>query len=178
VGTANFMSHENGIFVIEDMDFQETKDYMIESFGDDEFFSTYYDEDTKTWDIPDETIWEEIGTQQLYNYEDFFNNVSFDTKLNKYYDIQIVHANEMIVKNKQGKLVAVCTIQSGYYEHLQVIVETNPDNLEAYLYSDESIASQYTPNHARLLNIISNYTTPLVCIARASNGEAFYSRVA
>ena len=74
------------------------------------------------------------------------------------------------------KLVAELTVQSGYYDGYQVIVETDPYMLlDGYFSNKTELLEQYTPNHKMLLKYLGKHTRQLVLAGQFSNGEAVYN---
>ena len=93
------------------------------------------------------------------------------------------------VYSKTGKLLAELSLESGYYDGVQIIVETDPyellehdydlfynDRIEDY--QDEFVKSKlnevYSEHNKTLFKVISNYTTPLVRVGGFSDGTSVY----
>lgn len=170
MATNNFYNHENGIYMIEMVDFNQMKEWML----DDEAFEWYNEEDG------DEPIWEQLNFENneiMGNWLDNFQYVMSEERS----DIEIILDGRYNAKvyNKEGKLMASLEVVSGYYEGAQVIVETNPDNLEQYLggyYETKAeLYEDYTPHHKRLLKEVAKHTKALQLMGTFSNGEAVYN---
>lgn len=172
MATNNFLNHENGIYVIETTTFEQMKEWMEE----DEFFEWVRDENDN---VHDEDVWEQVSlhsyedaTEWIYNFKDYLKEVS-----NGRYDVIINDSFKGKVYNMNtDKLVAELTVQSGYYDGYQVIVETDPYMLlDGYFSNTTELLEQYTPNHKTLLKYLGKYTKQLELVGQFSNGEAVYS---
>lgn len=169
MATNNFYNHENGIYMIEMIDFNQMKEWML----DDEAFE-WYDEDDG-----DSPVWEQLGYENdeiMGNWLDNFQYVMSEERS----DMEIILDGRYNAKvyNKEGKLMATLEVVSGYYEGAQVIVETNPDNLEqhlGYFETKTELYEVYTPHHKRLLKELAKNTKALQLMGTFSNGEAVYS---
>lgn len=93
------------------------------------------------------------------------------------------------VYSKTGKLLAELSLESGYYDGVQIIVETDPykllehdcdlfynDRIEDY--QDDFVKSKlnevYSEHNKTLFKVISKYTTPIVRIGGFSDGTSVY----
>jgi hypothetical protein len=168
MSTNNFANHENGIFVIKGYDFDEVKADILENLEWN---------DMEASEVTDEYVYETINNYNEDYYTDWLHNLP---ELEKYYDIYVSDSHlEAEIYNKQGKKVADLRLESGYYEDVQVIVETDPYviGFDGYFDTQAELLEQYTPNHKRLLNILGKITTPIVKVGQFNNGEALYSAV-
>lgn len=172
MATNNFYNHENGIYVIETTTFEQMKEWM----ESDEAFEWSRDENDN---VHDDEVWEQVSllgyqeaTEWIYNFKDYLKNVS-----NGRYNVIINDSAKGKVYNMNtDKLVAEITVQTGYYDGYQVIVETDPDMLlDGYFSNKAELLEQYTPNHKMLLKYLGKYTKQLELVGQFSNGEAVYS---
>lgn len=93
------------------------------------------------------------------------------------------------VYSKTGKLLAELSLENGYYDGVQIIVETDPyellnghddlfynDKIEDY--QDEFVKSKlnevYSEHNKTLFKVISKYTTPIVRVGGFSDGTSVY----
>lgn len=169
MATNNFYNHENGIYMIETVDFNQMKEWML----DDEYFEWYSEEDG------DSPVWEQLDFENNEIVDNWLDNFRYEMREARP-DIDIIQEDRYNARvyNKEGKLMASLEVVGGYYEGAQVIVETNPDNLEQYLGYFETKAELYevyTPHHKRLLKELSKNTKALQLMGTFSNGEAVYS---
>jgi len=157
MSTNNFYNHENGIYVLPMQSLQE----FIEAYGDDEFFE----------DAEEQDFIEALQFQEEQDAEEFLDiNMFLAEELAKVYDLQ-EDRDSLTVYNKQGKTVASLSLRSGYYEGVQLIVETDPGELGLDGYT---LSESYTPHHKRLLKIVAQHTTAINLVGSFSNGEAVY----
>lgn len=165
MATNNFLNHENGIFVLQQMSESDAKENLIENGWE-------------LADITEEAIQEEINMYEQMDCEEMFNDgcgLNYWLTERGYTVVKEKGNYSAKVYNKTDKLVAELTLESGYYAGVQVIVETDPDNLlDGYYDTQAELLEQYTPHHKRLLKLIGKYTTPLLKVAQFSNGEAIY----
>jgi len=164
MSTNNFYNHENGIFTVPEMTYEQSREWLLNEENDNR---------TTEEKITDEQIYDEIHDQLNLDCEFFFENFA-DYIAEKGYTLDQKDSCTAVVYNKQENLVAELELRGGYYDGAQVIVETEPDLLERYLYLDEPLYTQYTPNHKRLIKYVKEWTTPIEKVCQFSNGEAFY----
>lgn len=164
MGTANFYSHENGIFVVEGYTYDSVKADLVES-GD------YTEEE-----ITDNMIYNAMNDWNEGYYCDFMKYILPDELKNKGYTLDSgKYWNEATVYNSTGKWVADLELRGGYYDGVQLIVETDMyEKFDGYYDTKADILEQATPHHKRLLKAIEKMTTRLIVSARFSNGETWY----
>ena len=217
MGTSNFYNHENGIFVLKMPDYDEVLEMEVERLlGDEDLFDTdlameefsNLPEDEKEEilasgedilvqmakrEIDDNTIYQEIGF-----YEEMEANDIFEDGMGLNYQLELEGLDLIKDKNdwtrarvysRTGKLLAELSLESGYYDGVQIIVETNPyellehdydlfynDRIEDY--QDEFVKSKlnevYSEHNKTLFKVISNYTTPIVRVGGFSDGTSVY----
>lgn len=184
MGTSNFYNHDNGIFVVGSTGYEQMKEWMLE----DEVF-----EDVREGGLTDEAVYEQMDFENEREFEEFFEEGCYfedNLRLNGY-ELQKTNNYKAMVYNKKDKIVAELSLKSGYYDGVQLIVETNPyeiveleQNTDLYYndrvedYQDEFVKSklyeEYTPYNKTLLKIIENCTNKLEVYAQFSNGETMY----
>ena len=217
MGTSNFYNHENGIFVLKTPDYDEVFKMELERLLEDEdLFDTdlameefsNLSEDEKEEilasgedtlvqmakkEITDDMIYQEMGF-----YEEMEVNDIFEDGMGLNYQLELEGLelikdrndwNRARVYSKTGKLLAELSLESGYYDGVQIIVETDPyellyghdglfynDRIEDY--QDEFVKSKlnevYSEHNKTLFKVISNYTTPLVRVGGFSDGTSVY----
>lgn len=171
MGASNYINHDNGIFSIELETFEQMKEWMLE----EEQFEWMVDEDGN---VSYEEVWDHLG---------YYNQDIVDEWLGHFADM-VKHSNtgiEVVIEkrynasayNKGGKLIAKLELVSGYYDGVQVIVETDPEELFSGEYFDTKaeLYEEYTPNNKRLLKLVKDNTQQIEVSARFSNGETMYS---
>ena len=166
MGTNNFYSHENGIFVIEGMDeetaFNIINDGRLEEESDEE--------------ITDEEVYNEMQFNDEMNAQEFIGWLGEDMP----HGMKLVNQEQYTAQviNKGGKKIANLEIRSGYYSDAQVIVETDMLEVlnESYYDNGTQMLEDYSPHHQRLLKFIASRTTPIYKVGQFSNGEAVYQR--
>jgi hypothetical protein len=107
----------------------------------------------------------------------YLMNDIIETLYAKGYEVTTKRDDYVITKNNM--IAAVLTLKDGYYEGGQILVTTDPDDLEGYsawngYYANGEPVPCFTKYHKRILNIISKYTTELSVFARFDNGETIY----
>ena len=179
MATSNFINHENGVYVLYMPDFDQMKEWMLE----DEFF-----EDTRADGITDEDVYD-----QLYHEEEEAARSFFEWVLKPALEKKGI---ELIVKNqyeaeayRDDRIMAILRLESGYYDGIQVIVDTDPEHIcynyadffyneHTKQYQDEPVLSQlyrdYTPHNRTLFSVLGQVTTPLRVLGTFSNGETVY----
>lgn len=217
MGTSNFYNHENGIFVLKTPDYDEVFKMELERLLENEdlfdtdlamkeFSNLPEDEKEKILasgedilvqmakrEIDDDMIYQEMGFYEQIECEDLFEdgmglNYQLELKgLNLIKDRD--EWNRARVYSRTGKLLAELSLESGYYDGVQIIVETNPyellehdydlfynDRIEDY--QDEFVKSKlnevYSEHNKTLFKVISNYTTPIVRVGGFSDGTSVY----
>lgn len=160
MATGNFCNHENGIFVVPRATIEEiTKVFEEENI-----------------EITDESIYMEMGRSEVDFIEDF--EYILESHLKGYSVIPKKNRDdEYILENKNGKIVAELSFQSGYYDGVQLIVGTDPDELGIYYETQSELYEQHSPNNKRLFKALSKIFIELEVSARFSNGETIYSKV-
>lgn len=217
MGTSNFYNHENGIFVLKTPSYEEVLEMEVERLLEDEYlFDTdlameefnNLSEDEKEKilasgedilvqmakkEITDDMIYQEMGF-----YEEMEVNDIFEDGMGLNYQLEL-EGLELIkdrddwsrarVYSKTGKLLAELVLEGGYYDGVQIIVETDPyellehdydlfynDRIEDY--QDEFVKSKldevYSEHNKTLFKVISKYTTPIVRIGGFSDGTSVY----
>ena len=217
MGTSNFYNHENGIFVLRTPDYDEVFKMELERLLENEdlfdtdlamkeFSNLPEDEKEKILasgedilvqmakrEIDDDMIYQEMGFYEQIECEDLFEDgmgLNYQLEL-KGLDL-IKDKNDWTrarVYSRTGKLLAELSLESGYYDGVQIIVETNPyellehdydlfynDRIEDY--QDEFVKSKlnevYSEHNKTLFKVISNYTTPIVRVGGFSDGTSVY----
>ena len=155
MGTTNFYNHENGIFVLKTLDYDEVLKMEVERLLEDEdlfdtelameeFSNLPEDEKERILaseedilvqmakrTIDDETIYQEIGFYEEMEVNDIFEDgmgLNYQLKLEGL-DLIKERNGRARVYSKTGKLLAELTLESGYYSGVQIIVETDPYEL-------------------------------------------------
>ena len=217
MGTSNFYNHENGIFVLKTPDYDEVFKMELERLLEDEdlfdtdlameeFSNLPEDEKEKILasgedilvqmakrEISDDMIYQEMGFYEQIECEDLFED---GMGLNYQLELEgldlIKDRNDWTrarVYSKTGKLLAELSLESGYYDGAQIIVETDPyellehdydlfynDRIEDY--QDEFVKSKlnevYSVHNKTLFKVISKYTTPIVRVGGFSDGTSVY----
>ena len=144
-------------------------------------------------EIDDNTIYQEIGF-----YEEMEANDIFEDGMGLNYQLELEGLDLIKDKNdwtrarvysRTGKLLAELSLESGYYDGVQIIVETNPyellehdydlfynDRIEDY--QDEFVKSKlnevYSEHNKTLFKVISEYTTPIIRVGGFSDGTSVY----
>ena len=217
MGTSNFYNHENGIFVLKTPDYDEILKMEVERLLEDEYlfdtdlvmeeFNDLSDKEKESIlssgedilvqmakrEIDDETIYQEIGF-----YEEMEVNDIFEDGMGLNYQLELEGLdlikdkddwNRARVYSRTGKLLAELILESGYYDGVQIIVETDPyellehdydlfynDRIEDY--QDEFVKSKlnevYSVHNKTLFKVISKYTTPIVRVGGFSDGTSVY----
>lgn len=220
MGTSNFYNHENGIFVLKTPDYDEVFKMELERLLENEdlfdtdlamkeFSNLPEDEKEKILasgedilvqmakrEIDDDMIYQEMGFYEQIECEDLFEdgmglNYQLELKgLNLIKDRD--EWNRARVYSKTGKLLAELSLESGYYDGVQIIVETDPYELLEHDYDlfyndrigdyqDEFVKSKlnevYSEHNKILFKVISNYTTPIVRVGGFSDGTSVYQLV-
>ena len=144
-------------------------------------------------EIDDDTIYQEIGF-----YEEMEANDIFEDGMGLNYQLELEGLDLIKDKNdwtrarvysRTGKLLAELSLESGYYDGVQIIVETDPYELLEHDYDlfyndrigdyqDEFVKSKlnevYSEHNKTLFKVISNYTTPIVRVGGFSDGTSVY----
>ena len=217
MGTSNFYNHENGIFVLKTPDYDEILKMEVERLLEDEYlfdtelameeFNNLPEKEKEDIlssgedilvqmakrEIDDETIYQEIGF-----YEEMEVNDIFEDGMGLNYKLELEGLDLIKDKNdwtrarvysRTGKLLAELSLESGYYDGVQIIVETNPyellehdydlfynDRIEDY--QDEFVKSKlnevYSEHNKTLFKVISEYTTPIIRVGGFSDGTSVY----
>ena len=217
MGTSNFYNHENGIFVLKTPDYDEILKMEVERLLEDEYlfdtdlvmeeFNDLSDKEKESIlssgedilvqmakrEIDDETIYQEMGF-----YEEMEVNDIFEDGMGLNYQLELEGLdlikdkddwNRARVYSRTGKLLAELILESGYYDGVQIIVETDPyellehdydlfynDRIEDY--QDEFVKSKlnevYSVHNKTLFKVISKYTTPIVRVGGFSDGTSVY----
>ncbi len=184
MGTNNFRNHENGIFVLPLTSFEQMKEWMEE----DEAFESYREDGLDDDDVYTELQYrqeEEINEFLEFNLSYHLESAGFTVSLEKINYKEVLH-----VFRGERKLAEI-SLESGYYDGVQAIVETDPEKIlpcyEDTLiddrtgdYRDEPVKHKlyemYTPHNKKMFKVIEEYTIALSLDGVFSNGEAVYSR--
>lgn len=229
MGTSNFYNHENGIFVLNQMDYDEVKEYLIEDsinslhwceeVAENEVFrlmrnGEWFTEEEKnekvqelikndTWlkekaesGISDDLIYEEMRFYEQMECEELFGEgmgLNYQLELE---GINLVQDRDSWDKaraySKTGKLLAELSLRSGYYDGVQIIVDTDPYELLAETHSDlfyndriedyqddfvkSKLNEVYSEHNKTLFKVIEKYTTPLIRVGGFSDGTSVYQK--
>lgn len=217
MGTSNFYNHENGIFVLKTPDYDEVFKMEVERLLEDEYlfdtdlameeFSNLTEDEKEEIlasgedilvqmakrEITDDMIYQEMSFYEQIECEDLFEDgmgLNYQLELEGLDLIKDRNDwNRARVYSKTGKLLAELSLESGYYDGVQIIVETDPyellehdydlfynDRIEDY--QDEFVKSKlnevYSEHNKTLFKVISNYTIPLVRVGGFSDGTPVY----
>lgn len=169
MATANFVTHENGIFVVEQSATKEQAREMILA------------NDVPEEEINDDFLYRTIEQLNEMAIEDFSMNLPFFLNSAGYTVFEMEPMRWEIWNGDNSKIVAEVRIESGYYEHYQVIAETDEDYLlEKCIfggYIDEEDDEEYVSKETdKLFEVLAENTTVLGVAGRFSNGEAIYER--
>lgn len=173
MGASNYINHENGIFTIELENFEQMKEWMLE----EEQFEWMIDEDGN---VSDEDVWNQLGYHNQDIVDEWLGNFADMVKYsNTGIEIVIEKRYEAYVYNKGGKLIAKLELASGYYDGVQVIVETDPEELFRGKYFDTKaeLYEEYTVHNKQLMKLVKDITQQIEVSARFSNGETMYELV-
>lgn len=186
MGAQNFVHHENGIFTISQMEFKETKEYLIEVNG------------LEKEEVTDEQVYDEMNFQNQCILDEYMKN-ELKFVLEEYgYKVKVNSQTEATIYNSKEKIIAQAILRSGYYDGVQLIVETDPyeifparldelsydERIEDY--RDDFVKTRlyevYTPYNKKLLQVISDKLSveKYEVMAQAYpqfGGTAFYSKV-
>lgn len=217
MGTSNFYNHENGIFVLKTPDYDEVFEMELEKLLEDgdlfdtdlameEFSNLPEDEKEEILasgeDILVQMAKREIDDDMIYQEMAFYEQIEceelFEGGRGLNYQLEI-EGLDLIkdrddwtrakVYSKTGKLLAELILASGYYDGVQIIVETDPYELLEHDYDlfyndrigdyqDEFVKSKlnevYSEHNKTLFKVISNYTTPIVRVGGFSDGTSVY----
>ena len=217
MGTSDFYNHDNGIFVLKTPDYDEVFKMELERLLEDEdLFDTdlameefsNLSEDEKEEilasgedilvqmakkEITDDMIYQEMGFHEEMEINDIFEDgmgLNYQLELEGLDLIKDRNDwNRARVYSKTGKLLAELSLESGYYDGAQIIVETDPYELLEHDYDlfyndrigdyqDEFVKSKlnevYSEHNKTLFKVISSYTTPLVRVGGFSDGTSVY----
>ena len=217
MGTSNFYNHENGIFVLKTPDYDEVFKMEVERLLEDEdlfdtdlameeFSNLSEDEKEKILasgeDILVQMAKREIDDDMIYQEMSFYEQIEceelFEGGRGLNYRLEL-EGLDLIkdrddwtrarVYSKTGKLLAELILEGGYYDGVQIIVETDPYELLEHDYDlfyndrigdyqDEFVKSKlnevYSEHNKTLFKVISNYTTPIVRVGGFSDGTSVY----
>jgi len=183
MGTNNFRNHENGIFVVPQTSFEQMKEWMQE----DEFFETHREDG-----LTDEDVYEQLAFEEERNAEDFLEHgLGYHLK-EKGFTVEIERDrwDEVMHVFRGKKKLAELHLEAGYYDGIQVIVNTDPSEILPFYedtliddrtgdYRDEPVKHKlyemYTDNNKTLFKVIEQCTTALSLDGVFNNGEAVYS---
>ena len=114
---------------------------------------------------------------------ELFKEDLIDMVENKNYEVN-TQANDRLIVLKNDLIVAELSFEDGYYSGVQVIVETDKDELEeryrgwnGYQGNDWTPIKLYTPYNKRLIKLVEKATQELKVVARFSNGETIYKEI-
>ena len=169
MATNNFYNHKNGIFVINLHDSEDDyKEYLKMELEEELLTQEEYDNRLDSLEFYNAWAYDEADMSLEFQLE----NIKMELE-DKGYDIYTDNEYEFGVYRK-GKAVAWCTVEPGYYDGVQLIVDTDPEPLEMYYSTLAELYEMYTPHHKRLLKLIEKLTTPIVKVGQFNNGEALY----
>lgn len=175
MGTSNFVNHENGIYVMPEETFEFALEFILETRND--LLEPDEPEVTKE-DIDDGEVYQMMSQLDADQADYFLDYILAELPSGMYAKEQSRYA--YTVYNKQGKIIAECSLQSGYYEGYQVIVETDPVEIKSTRaydgYPQSELLEVYSPHHKRLLKHIAKYTTALTRVGGFSDGTSVYQR--
>lgn len=217
MGTSNFYNHENGIFVLKTPDYDEVFKMEVERLLEDEYlfdtdlameeFSNLSEDEKEKIlasgedilvqmakkEITDDMIYQEMGFYEEMEVNDIFEDgmgLNYQLELE---GLELVKDrdewNRARVYSKTGKLLAELILEGGYYDGVQIIVETDPyklleDDYDLFYndriedYQDEFVKSKlnevYSEHNKTLFKVISKYTTPIVRVGGFSDGTSVY----
>lgn len=144
-------------------------------------------------EITDDMIYQEMAFYEQIDCEELFED---GTGLNYQLELEGIDLikdsddwTRARAYSKTGKLLAELILESGYYDGVQIIVETDPykllendcdlfynDKIEDY--QDEFVKSKlnevYSEHNKTLFKVISKYTTPIVRVGGFSDGTSVY----
>lgn len=162
MATANFINHKNGIFALPML---SVEDVLNNYDGNPE-------------DLEDEEIFDIIAENLMFEAEAFLDNLSESLKETKL-SVAPLDRYKALVRDEEGKIVAEVELEDGYYEGVQVIVETDPEEL--YLYFDydydEDLEDVYSEDNEDLFSAIRGLTDELGILYRFSNGKTGYTKI-
>lgn len=144
-------------------------------------------------EITEEMIYEEMNFYEQIDCEELFEEgmgLNYQLELE---GLELIKDrkdwNRARVYSKTGKLLAELSLESGYYDGVQIIVETDPYELLEHDYDlfyndrigdyqDKFVKSKlnevYSEHNKTLFKVISNYTTPLIRVGGFSDGTSVY----
>ena len=158
MATGNFYPHKNGIFVLPSMTYDEAKRAL--------------EEDYDVSDPTDEEIATFIFLNEESNYEDFEENLA--CALDQYGMYYRTLSDDHYQVYRNDRIVGEILLRPGYYAGMQVLVETDPDELGIYYDTKTELFEEYTSNNKTLFKAIDRVTRELAIVARFSNGETWY----
>src|SRR5690625_4245293 len=195
MGTSNFYNHENGIFVLNNYSYDEVLEMEIERLLEDNSWVESAQEELKGYlpkdkesalvelakdEISEESIYEEMAFYEEMTCQDLFvEGMGLDCELEREGMSLIRDDNNQFrarVYSKTNKLLAELSLKSGYYDGVQLIVETDPyellsDNYDLFYndriedYQDEFVESKlnevYSEHNKTLFKVIKNFTTQI-----------------
>lgn len=157
MATGNFINTEHGIFVIPRLSYADALEILTD---EGEPF-----EESDVRDL--------IDDYEASHVVNFYWNLNYTLKGHGIYPH---YRKGEYYYNEDDKLMGKVTLQSGYYSGVQVIVETDPEELFDY-YDDETLEEEYAPDHEPLLEAVKSMTDHYEVLAQFSNGETIYSKV-
>ena len=158
MATGNFYPHKNGIFVLPSMTYDEAKRTL--------------EEDYDVSDPTDEEIATFIFLNEESNYEDFEENLA--CALDRYGMYYRTLSDDHYQVYRNDRIVGEILLRPGHYAGMQVLIETDPDELGIYYDTKTELFEEYTPNNKTLFKAIDRVTKELAIVARFSNGETWY----
>lgn|SRR5699024_244998 len=168
MATNNFYNHENGIFVIESSSIEDAYERYKEMQLD-------LGEEIEPMEDIEESLYYDMADYDEMILEDFYYNFDAGVMPHGMEGLKKDNGEIEIVNNKY-KTIAILTIEPGYYDHAQVIIETDPEEIFGdYMPETQAeLYEQYSPHHKRLLKYLERITTPIRKVGGFSNGEAIY----
>lgn len=142
--TKNLINHENGIYIIDRINYRQVKDELIKNHE--------YEEDRLTDYVIADFIYQ---TDQNY-INSFIKNINYDLYKENIRLDEIGNYRYLLTQN--NKTLAELTIENGCYKGYQIIVKTaqTDNNLLKEIYGYE-----LSYDNKILFNIIRKYTTKI-----------------
>lgn len=184
MGTNNFRNHKNGIFALEQTSFEQMKEWM----ETDEFFQEIREDG-----LTDEDVYDQMQFEDERNAEEFLSDWLPYQLEEKGFTTHLTGErwNEVLHVYRGEKKLAEMHLESGYYDGVQVIVNTDPSEIlpfyEDTLYNDRiedyqdepvkhKLYEMYSEHNVRMFKVLESCTVALSLDGVFSNGEALYSK--
>ena len=157
MATGNFIDTEHGIFVIPRLSYDDALEILADT--------------GEPFDEGD--AWHLIQDYEACDADNFYTNLN---DVLKGFGIYPHYRTGEYYYNEDDKLIGKVTLHPGYYTGVQVIVDTDPEELFSY-YDDEILEEEYSPDSEPLIEAVKSLTDHYEVFARFSNGETMYSKV-